>query len=309
MSLLSLLPTGGEYCVLRAEIADRLLACGDGDAALLYLYLLRRGSTFEEDAAMRELNMTRDRFDRAVFTLTQFEIAQYPAQAAQERRKKKSPRYTAAEMARLRAEDHKFETVCQTAEKLFGRPLRESELRTLMTACDYLELPPEVIIDMMTDLHQEHGELNRRQMEETAYRWADLGIRTGDAALAYIAKKRAEKPLLEAMKQTLGRAGYTPTAREEHTVSNWIEQGFDSAALQLAIDRMRVSRGSFSWRYLVSILNNWHKKGLHTVEEINLAEPRSHSPALSGQKPTGSGDWEDYFAPAESANDWEKYFK
>ena len=32
-----------ELCALKAEDADKLIAAGDGDAALLYIYLLRRG--------------------------------------------------------------------------------------------------------------------------------------------------------------------------------------------------------------------------------------------------------------------------
>lgn len=48
MSLTSLIPTGGEFCVLRAQVVDSLIACCDGDSALLYLYLVRQGQAFDE---------------------------------------------------------------------------------------------------------------------------------------------------------------------------------------------------------------------------------------------------------------------
>ena len=70
MSLTSLIPTGGEFCVLRAQVVDSLIACCDGDSALLYLYLVRKGPSFDEREALRTLGMTRDRYDRAVHTLT-----------------------------------------------------------------------------------------------------------------------------------------------------------------------------------------------------------------------------------------------
>lgn len=57
MSLTSLIPTGGEFCVLRAQVVDSLLACCDGDSALLYLYLVRKGSSFDEREALRALDM------------------------------------------------------------------------------------------------------------------------------------------------------------------------------------------------------------------------------------------------------------
>ena len=40
-----------ELCALKAEDADKLIAAGDGDAALLYIYLLRRGQA--PDAQLR----------------------------------------------------------------------------------------------------------------------------------------------------------------------------------------------------------------------------------------------------------------
>ena len=45
----------GNILSLPAEAADRLLGAGNGDAALLYLYLLRRGGVFEPERAARTL--------------------------------------------------------------------------------------------------------------------------------------------------------------------------------------------------------------------------------------------------------------
>lgn len=78
MSLASLLLPEGEFRVIRCEIADKLIACGDGDSALLYLYALRRGERLEEKAAMRDLGFSKERFDRAVFTLTGLTVRESP---------------------------------------------------------------------------------------------------------------------------------------------------------------------------------------------------------------------------------------
>ena len=54
-----------ELCALKAEDADKLIAAGDGDAALLYIYLLRRGQA--PDAQLRrELGWEPGRLAAAV---------------------------------------------------------------------------------------------------------------------------------------------------------------------------------------------------------------------------------------------------
>ena len=78
MSLSSLIPAGGDFCVLRADVVDTLLTCRDGDSALVYLYLVRKGQAFDEREALRDLHLTRDRYDRAVHTLTNLRLVHTP---------------------------------------------------------------------------------------------------------------------------------------------------------------------------------------------------------------------------------------
>ena len=59
MNLSSLLLPEGEFRVIRCDIADKLIACGDGDSALLYLYALRHGDQADEKTVIRTLNFTK----------------------------------------------------------------------------------------------------------------------------------------------------------------------------------------------------------------------------------------------------------
>ena len=45
----------GDILSMTARAADRLMGAGNGDAALLYLWLLRRGGRLEPEAARRAL--------------------------------------------------------------------------------------------------------------------------------------------------------------------------------------------------------------------------------------------------------------
>ena len=66
----SVLLPEGELRVARCDMLDKLIAVGDGDAALLYLYILRHGGT-DGSAAARALRLSADRYERAAFTLEQ----------------------------------------------------------------------------------------------------------------------------------------------------------------------------------------------------------------------------------------------
>ena len=49
----------GELRVARCDMLDKLIAVGDGDAALLYLYILRHGGAADAKVAARVLHATR----------------------------------------------------------------------------------------------------------------------------------------------------------------------------------------------------------------------------------------------------------
>lgn len=303
MSLSSLIPAGGDFCVLRTDVVDTLLTCRDGDSALLYLYLVRKGQAFDEREALRDLHLTRDRYDRAVHTLTNLRLVRTPAEQTVPEHPSAPPRYTASEMRARRENDHRFASVCQTAEIVLGRTLTESQTRTLMDAYEYLGLPADVLIDLLTYLHRSKGTVSRRDIAEQAYLWADMGIFTADAAAAFLARREAEQPLMDEMLRVLDMAGRDPAPDEYRYLSQFIRQGFDAEAVRLAKERMYSRLGKFSWKYLNGILESWHKKGVHTAAEITSVEPNLRQPITSNQTQAPS-------APPANENgnlaDWER---
>lgn len=304
MPIASLIPANDEFCVLRSQVVDTLLACRDGDGALLYLYLVRRGSEFSEQDAMRELGLTRDRYDRAVHTLTSLHLVHdqtqdRPRQQAED--DTKPPRYTVAEMGARREGDHRFASVCTTAEEVLGRTLTENQMRTLMTAYEFLKLPADVLVDMLIYLKREKGLVSRMDIEKEAALWADMGIFSVEQEIAFLARREEEKPLVDAMMRALDMAGREPTPYEYRIMSAWIRQGFDVGAVELAKERTYQRIGGFSWKYIRGILKGWHEKNVHTVSEITAIEPdmrASNHTAAVPQNPAenssgdGMQDWE-----------------
>lgn len=308
MSLASLLMPEGEFRVIRCEIADKLIQCGDGDAALLYLYIIRHGNRFQEAQAMRDLRLPKERFERAVFTLTNLAIAQSPT--ATEITPSPAPRYTASELRAARADDHRFRAVCDTAESILGRPLTDALQRTLYTVYNHIGLPAEVIIELLSYLGRDKGAIKGRDIEREACIWSDKGILTTADAQRYLSEVEAEKPLRDALFQTLGVVGRAPTAAERSLIALCLEKGFPPDALQLAIQRMKRGIGQFSASYLRKMLSSWDQKGVHTVAEITALEPESirknqptapvteppfgnaAAPAAGSAQPAQLADWE-----------------
>lgn len=292
-SLSQLLLPEGEFRVIRCDIADKLLSCGDGDSALLYLYILRHGAAADEDAVIRALNFTRERYDRAFFTLTSLTVAMQP----EEPKKESAPRYTTAELRGARREDHHFSAVCDEVEVLLKKTLSEGQLRTLFTIYNYLELPAEVIIELIGYLKRELGAVQVADIRREAYRWADMGLYTAQAAQDYLARRETERPLTEAMFKALGTEPREPKPAEKRLISYAVAHGFEPGAMELAVERTKRTLKKFSINYVRRILEDWEQKGVHTVSEITAIEPESvenkqKSETFDVPDPSKISEWE-----------------
>ena len=207
----SVLLPEGELRVARCDTLDKLIAVGDGDAALLYLYILRHGSEDGRTAA-RALHLSDERYERAAFTLNNLS-----APAAETKNTEKSenaaPQYTAAELRRVRNEDGEFSAVCDAAENAFGRALTEGMLRSLLTAYDHLGLDGGAIIELLSYLKNEKGEVRLSDIKRETYQWADMGIVNAQDAQQYLARRVNEKPFIEALYRALGAGPAQPAPR------------------------------------------------------------------------------------------------
>lgn len=299
-SVSALLCAASELCVLRGDVADKLIACGDGDGALLYLYILRQGKAFSEKIALEQLKFTKDRYDRAIFTLTSLTLTSEGAAPAPQP-KRDAPAYRAPELRQARDGDHRFAAVCDTAEAVLGRTLTESLLRTLFAVYDHLGLPAEVIIELLTYLKREKDMVKRSDIEREACLWADMGLYTAEDAAAFLSRRETERPLIRAMQEALGIGGREPTVKEASFFSEFIAKGFAPDAVALAAHRTEQALGKFSWSYLRKIISSWDEMGVHTLSEIGAADPertkksdRQAPPSAvpAATSPAQLADWE-----------------
>lgn len=285
----------GGVVAMTAAAADRLIRSGSGDAALLYLHLLRRGGELDIAAARKALGWADERVRQAYQALAGCGLVRKDADlspAPTPPEPDSPPDYTAADIARELEGESSFPHLVREIERQLGKVLSTSDLKLLYTIYDYLALPAEVILLLTTWCVEEEerkygpGRKPRMsQLKKEAFLWRRLGVDTIEAADAHIKHLSALRDRVGRLLPLLGISGRAPVEGERKYLEGWVEMGFDDGAISLAYERTVLKKGALNWAYMNSILRSWHQKGLHTAEQVEAGDSAWKRPA--GQ--TGGG--------------------
>ena len=283
----------GQVVSLSGEAADKLIAQGEGDAALLCLALLRHGDT---EKARKTLRWTQERAEKAWFALARLGLVADEKAPEPERtllEPESPPDYLRADILAAMAEESTFQRLYQAVERRLGKKMSDADLKSLYEIYDFLALTAEVILLLITwsvEQFQEKygpGRVPRMALiKKTAYAWQRMGIDTAEAAEEYLQKqtrlRQRERELLPLL-DIMGRA---PVDKEREYLDAWVEMGFPDDAVRLAYERTVMKKQALNWPYMNSILKNWHSKGLHTVTEILAgdSDPGRKKTAPTAQK-------------------------
>lgn len=270
--------------VLPAQQADRLIGRGDGDAALLYLCLLRadRGVTAQE--LQRKLKWSQLRLHAAETALQELGLIdrppeQKPPEPAQER-----PVYTADDLTDLLTGDAGFRMLVPQTEEKLGKRLKTADLQILAGLYDDLGLPADVIYLLVchcvTRSEERYGPGRRptlRQIEKEGYHWAQRGLFDQESASQYLRDWNVRRSAMSRYMQVLGLGDRRPVESEERYITDWMDKGFPPETVALAYDKTVFYKKELNWRYLNGILRRWHENGWHTEEEVRQGDSRKPS--------------------------------
>ena len=274
---------------ISSAIADKLISAHDGDVALLYIYMVRRGG-HDLDAAARDLCRTMSEISAAAEKLQRMGLmpdGAAPAKAAAKEEKlpppDEIPQYRSEDIVRRCKENGEFAVVVAEAQTALTHTLSSVEMKTLFGIYDYLALPPEVIMmlinycvarcrEQSTPDHPRRPSM--RNIEKEAYNWVHQEILTLDQAEEYIRRQRERRDALGRAKAAVGVHGRELTPTETKYLSAWLDMGFDEDALAIGYDRTSTNTGALKWSYMNKIMQSWHEKGLHSAEEIESGDPR-----------------------------------
>ena len=285
MDTVDLLPNS--ILSLSGRAADKLLALGDPDAALVYLHILRHN-------APPALNWDGPRLQAALDKLAAQKLIA-PTQAAaapapDPEPEAPIPEYSLSDVTAALSCDSPFSALADEVERRLGKKLSTPDLKTLLTIYDHLALPPEVIILIVSwcsqEIRRKYGSGRKpflSQIRREAFRWARDGIDTAEAAEEHLHRLLRLRTREGEIARLLDLPNRPLVEREQKYIAGWLEMGFDNEALRLAYEKtvMGTTSKSMDWRYMNGILRRWHEKGLHTGQQIRDGEtaPRRPQPA------------------------------
>ena len=284
-----------EKKLLSAEEADKLLACADGTAALLYLHILRVGSFSLTSAAgalnrsETEVALAADRL-RRLGMMDRFQKNRLP--------EKEIPEYTPEDIVHRTDADHTFSGIVEEAERALGRVLSSNDLRVLFGIYDHLGLPADVIMLLLHHCVEEYqaqrgaGRIpTMRYIEKEAWFWAEREILTLDAAEEHILREKQRHEAIGRVKEVLQIRDRELTETERGYVESWLELGYGPEALAIAYDRTVSSTNKLAWKYMDRIVQSWNEKQLYTPAEIEAGDAR-RSPNKKPVEVSGSSNSE-----------------
>lgn len=291
------LPSEGGITI-QASAADALIRAKSGDAALVYICMLRqkRGLTPREAAAVLGASDT-DRARRALDTLKGLGLINYGASQAPEP-EQSLPQYTYGDIKRELENGAVFPSLVDEVQRVLNRILSSEELIKLFGIYDSLGIPPEVILQLVNycvrlcrERYGENRQVYMRFIEKEAYVWERAEIFSIERAEEYIKQRESMRTAIGEYQRMLQISGRRMSPSERSYVESWVSMGFPVEAAELAYDKTVMKTGKLTWKYMNTILCSWHEKGLHTLEEIQGSNrPISHR--TSDQAVSRSDDYE-----------------
>ena len=273
---------------------DRLLQLGSGDAALLYLYLLRVNGAYDPAAAGRQLRRSRGQLDTAMAQLQEVGLtsgALLPVTDPPAPSPEQAPEYTSQDiLSELKDTSSTFAALLHEVETVLGRKLTTSNTAALLELYDHVGLPSEVVLTLVNWLNEKNQKkygtgkrLSMTLVKRVGYQWKEHGYDTLEAADEYIKSCDLRETQVGAVLAACGIHGRAALATEGKYISAWLDWQFPPETVAIAYDITMTNLGRMDWRYCNAILRKWHEKNLHTPEEV--AQERKPAQGRQIQRP------------------------
>lgn len=266
---------------LAGSAVDRLVQQGDGDAALLYLYLMRCNAAVTPEQLMRTLRWSELKLRGAETALQNMGLLQTPAERKPLDPPDERPQYTTDDVSQMLQNEAPFRLLVPQVEEKLGKKLKTADLQILAGLYDDLGLSADVIYLLVSHCvsraEKRYGEGRRptmRQVEKEGYYWARLGLFDQAAAGEYLRTCAQRREEMQSYMRVLGLGQRPPVDSEERYIRSWMDKGFTAEAVALAYDKTVLYKKELNWRYLNGILRRWDEKGWHTAEEICRGEKK-----------------------------------
>lgn len=176
--------------------------------------------------------------------------------------------YTQRELAHF-DEDETVKELLFVAERYLGHPLRSAEIQTILYWVDKLNLSQDMI-DYLIEQCVAKNHANIWYMNSIAISWAKNGIRTlSEAKQDSIVHNNVVYSVIKAF----GISDRSLGSGELEYIHKWSnEMGFSDEIITLACQKSLMHTHKASFSYANSILSNWQKHNVHTLNDVELID-------------------------------------
>lgn len=185
--------------------------------------------------------------------------------------KAESPYYAPEELRIYISKSQEVKNLFNTSQKYLGRLLSHKDMSTIFGFYDWLSLPMNVI-EILFSYCSENNHRNLRYIEKVAVEWAEKGINTKERALEYLKTYNTE---YRSIMRFFGQSMREPTPAEEDYMKKWLKAyNFSLEIIKSACEKAVLNTGKPSFPYADSILTNWNKYSVKTLEDIKELEEK-----------------------------------
>ncbi len=184
--------------------------------------------------------------------------------------------------------DEGIQEVLFITENYLGRTLNSTDIQTILYWYDNLQFSTE-LIEYLIEICVSNGHTSLRYMDKVALSWKEANITSVEEAKQ---EHRMHHQDVYAVMKAFGITGRSLISSEVQTIQKWTgSYALSMDIIKEACRRTIQATGKPSFEYADTILSNWHKQDVHTLNDIlklDAAHQKSRSAAKSTDLPKRS---------------------
>ncbi|MBE6564386.1 MAG: DnaD domain protein [Ruminococcaceae bacterium] len=212
------------------------------------------------------------------------------------------PHYSGEDIDRIFSQKSTMRALVDECARIVGKLLNPLETNKIVSMSDYLRLDDAFIL-LLFQYCVSQGKKSIAYIEKTAFNLVSEECDTLPKLEAYIRRKEELRSMEGQIRRLLGIGERSLTAKEKEYFAKWGGAdgwGFSFEMIACAYEATVDTIGKKSLPYTDRILENWHRDGIATPEQVQAAS-EAHRQASEQQRESEnkpSFDTDDFFADA-----------
>ncbi|MGN0361664.1 MAG: DnaD domain protein [Bilifractor sp.] len=179
--------------------------------------------------------------------------------------KKEAPAQISSARAREIKDNEEVQQILFFTEQYIGHPLSATDMRRILYFYDVLHFPID-LIDYLVEYCVSRGGRNMNYIEKVGLAWKDEGLLSVQAAKEY---SHTWRDRYFAIFRAFGIRNRNPIPDEIKVMDKWLKDyQMPQELIREAASRTIRQTGQPSFSYADKILSDWHRSGVHSIEDI-----------------------------------------